>query len=179
MRRAARIAGVVVALASASHAAAMLAPDKAPPLPEFPQRDASQWLNSAPLSVADLSGKVVLLDFWTFDCVNCYRSIPWLKDLEQRLGARGLRVVGIHTPEFAHEKVPANVAKKLVEFKITHPVMLDPDFHYWNALGNQYWPAYYLVDRKGRLRALYVGETHSGDPQAVLIEGDVAKLLAE
>ena len=179
MSRAGRIAALVLALGGAADAAAMLAAKDAPPLPEFSQRAPAAWLNSAPLKVGDLAGSVLLLDFWTFDCVNCRRSIPWLKEVEQRFGAKGLRVVGIHTPEFAHEKVPANVAKKLLEFKIEHPVMLDPDFYYWNALGNQYWPAFYLVDKKGRLRALFVGETHIGDPQAVKVEGAITALLSE
>lgn len=174
-----RLVALACALAGSGASQAMLAPSSAPPLPEFSQSAPAAWLNSAPLKVADLADSVVLLDFWTFDCVNCRRSIPWLKDVEQRYGAKGLRVIGIHTPEFAHEKVPAKVAKKVAEFGIKHPVMLDPDFYYWNALGNQYWPAFYLVDKKGRLRALFVGETHSGDQQAVLIEGAIAALLAE
>jgi thiol-disulfide isomerase/thioredoxin len=178
VRRAGRIAAVVLALAAAD-ALAMLAPESAPPLPEFSQSAPAAWLNSAPLKVADLAGSVVLLEFWTFDCVNCRRSVPWLKEIEARLGPKGLRVIGIHTPEFAHEKVRANVASKTRAFGITHPVMLDPDFYYWNALGNQYWPAFYLVDRKGRLRALFVGETHIGDAQARRIEDAIATLIAE
>jgi thiol-disulfide isomerase/thioredoxin len=177
--QAARVAIVALALIGAMDCTAMLAPDKAPPLPEFTQQAADAWLNSAPLKVGDLAGSVVLLDFWTFECWNCYRSIPWLKEVERRLGAKGLRVVGIHTPEFDRERVRASVAKKLVEFGVTHPVMLDDDYRYWNALGNQYWPAFYLVDRKGRLRALYVGETHAGDAQALRIEVDIATLLSE
>ncbi len=180
MSRAARIA--MLALITAlppGPALAMLAPAAAQPLPEFTQDDASQWLNSAPLRTSDLVGSVVLLDFWTFECWNCYRSIPWLKQVEQRLGSRGLRVVGIHTPEFDRERVRASVAAKLKQFGVAHPVMLDNDYRYWNALGNQYWPAFYLVDRKGRLRALYVGETHAGDAQALRIEDAIASLLAE
>lgn len=174
-----RLVVMACAIAITGVAQAMLAPEKAPPLPGFSQTKPEGWLNSAPLKVADLAGSVVLLDFWTFDCVNCLRSIPWLKEIEARNGPKGLRVVGIHTPEFAHEKVPANVARKVAQLGITHPVMLDPDMYYWASLGNQYWPAYYLVDKKGRLRALFVGEVHSGDKQAVAIEGAIASLLAE
>jgi thiol-disulfide isomerase/thioredoxin len=177
--RGARAVIVACALLGTVDAAAMLAPAGAPPLPEFTQQAPAAWLNSAPLKVADLAGSVVLIDFWTFDCVNCYRSIPWLKDLEQRLGAKGLRVIGIHTPELPQERVPANVAAKVRQFAISHPVMLDADFRYWYALSNEYWPAFYLVDKKGRMRALYVGEIHAGDAQALRIEADIAKLLAE
>lgn len=177
--RALRFVAFACAVAGMASAQAMLAAKDAPPLPEFAQSKPEAWLNSAPLRVADFNGKVLLLDFWTFDCVNCYRSIPWLKEVEARYGAKGLRVVGVHTPEFAHEKVPANVAKKVAEFGIKHPVMLDADNYYWDALGNKYWPAFYLVDKKGRLRALFVGEVHSGDRQAIAIEGAITTLLKE
>ena len=179
MNRTARVAAIALALGGAVDCVAMVAADAAQPLPEFTQDQAPQWLNSAPLKANDLVGSVVLLDFWTFECWNCYRSIPWLKQVEQRLAAKGLRVVGIHTPEFDRERVRASVAAKLKQFGVAHPVMLDNDYRYWNALGNQYWPAYYLVDRKGRLRALFVGETHTGDAQALRIEADLITLLAE
>jgi thiol-disulfide isomerase/thioredoxin len=174
-----RVAVAALALATAHASGGVLAPERAPLLPEFTQRSAAGWLNSPPLGVADLRGKVVLLDFWTFDCFNCYRSIPWLQDLERRYGARGLRVIGIHSPEFAHERVPANVAAKVAEFKVAHPVMLDADHAYWRALGNQYWPAFYLVDRRGRIRGTAIGETHSGDAQARAVESAIELLLAE
>lgn len=167
------------ALIVSADASAMLAPQDAFPLPEFTQTEAAGWINSAPLKVADLAGSVVLIDFWTFDCVNCRRSLPWLKEIEKKHAAQGLRVVGIHTPELPQERVAANVVKKVAEYGIAHPVMLDADFRYWESMSNQYWPAYYLVDRKGRLRALYIGEVHSGDPQAVLIEGAIEALLTE
>jgi thiol-disulfide isomerase/thioredoxin len=159
--------------------AGTLPPERAPALPRFTQTAPAQWLNSAPLTVEQLHGSVVLLDFWTFACWNCYRSIPWLKGLERRYAARGLRVVGVHTPELPKERVRANVIAKVAEFGIAHPVMLDDDFAYWNALGNQYWPAFYLVDRQGRVRAMFVGETHAGDAQAARIEAEVEALLAE
>ncbi len=148
------------------------------PAPEFPPRSAAEWINSAPITLASLRGNVVLLDFWTFECWNCYRSFPWLNALEARFRDRGLKVVGVHTPEFAREKVIASIREKVREFKISYPVMVDNDHAYWNALGNQYWPAFYLIDREGKLRALYVGETHAGDAQARDIEAAVEKLLS-
>lgn len=146
--------------------------------PELPQRSAAEWINSPPLTLKSLQGNVVLLDFWTFECWNCYRSFPWLNALEAKFRDRGLKVLGVHTPEFARERVIANIREKVREFKITYPVMVDNDHAYWNALGNQYWPAFYLIDREGKLRALYIGETHAGDVQAKAIEAQIEKLLA-
>jgi thiol-disulfide isomerase/thioredoxin len=149
------------------------------PLPEFTSQDAASWINSMPLKRADLLGRVTLIDIWTFDCWNCYRSFPWLKEVERRYADRGLRVVGIHTPEYQHEREQAAVKSKVAEFKLAHPVMLDNDYAYWRALGNRYWPAYYLVDKQGRLRHLFVGETHDGDRRAKLVDQHIQRLLAE
>jgi thiol-disulfide isomerase/thioredoxin len=147
--------------------------------PQFTHSAARDWINSPPLTLTDFKGRVLLLDVWTFDCWNCYRSIPWLKDLEARLGPKGLALMGVHSPEFAHEKEYDKVAAKVKEFGIRHPVMLDNDFSYWNALGNRYWPAFYVIDKQGRLRGTYVGETHVGDRRAREIETLIAGLLAE
>ena len=157
-------------------AAAEAAPERAP---EFTSSRAEDWINSEPLRIADLEGSVVLLDVWTFDCWNCYRSIPWLKTLEERYGDKGFRIVGIHTPEFRHERVRANVEDKVREFGITHPVMMDNDFEYWKALNNRYWPSFYLVDKRGRIRGLFVGETHAETKRALRVEGAIETLLAE
>ena len=148
------------------------------PLPEF-NGQTEDWLNSKPLNVADLQGKVVLLDFWTFGCWNCYRSFPWLNDLEQRLHPKGLQVIGIHTPEFEHEKNRENIIKKINEFKLPHPVMMDNDFRYWKAMNNRYWPTFYLVDKQGNIRASFIGETHKGDTNAQQIEQMITQLLKE
>lgn len=151
----------------------------AAPAPEFTHRRPADWLNSAPLRLADLRGQPVLLDIWTFDCWNCYRSIPWLQSLERKYGPRGLRIVGVHSPEFEREKIPANVAAKVREFGIRYPVMLDNDLSYWRALHNRYWPAFYLVDKQGRLRDVFIGETHRGDTRARAAEARIEALLAE
>jgi len=147
-------------------------------LPEFTGQ-AADWINSAPLPVSDLHGKVVLLDFWTFDCWICYRSFPWLAEIEKRYHAQGLQVIGIHTPEFAHEKIRENVVAKAQEFDLHHPVMMDNNFAYWKAMANRYWPTFYLVDKKGNIRASYIGETHKGDTNAQQIEQQIKLLLAE
>jgi thiol-disulfide isomerase/thioredoxin len=145
--------------------------------PNFTQHDADLWINSPPLSLQDVRGKVVLIDFWTFDCWNCYRSFPWLIALESRY--QGLQVIGIHTPEFKHEKVKSNVEKKVREFGLKHPVMMDNDYRYWQAMGNRYWPSFYLLDKRGRTRAYFVGETHEGDRRAKQVEAVIQKLLLE
>lgn len=152
---------------------------EAPPAPEFTHQNTGEWINSPPLSLKDLRGSVVLLDFWTFDCWNCYRSFPWLRNVEAKYTDQGLKVIGVHSPEFDHEKIPANVAKKVEEFMLHHPVMIDNDFSYWKAMRNRYWPAFFLIDRQGRVRAVHVGETHDGDGQAREIERDIETLLAE
>ena len=160
-------------------AQALLEQDDAPLAPAFTHTRASEWINSPPITLESLRGHVVLLDFWTFACWNCYRSFPWLNALEARLHDQGLRVIGVHTPEFEHERIRSNIVKKVKEFGLQHPVMIDNDFSYWNALNNRYWPAYYLIDKQGRIRALYAGETHEGDRQARRIESDIRQLLAE
>lgn len=134
--------------------------------PEFPHSAATQWINSAPQSIAALRGRAVLVEFWTFDCINCRRSLPWMKAVHQRYAKDGLAVVSVHTPELAHEKDPANVREAVQRLGITYPVMLDNDFSYWNAMGNQYWPAFYLVDRDGRIVASQIGELHEGHARA-------------
>ena len=153
----------------------------APPqhAPEFTTSAPEDWLNTEPLSLAKLKGKVVLLDFWTFECWNCYRSFPWLNVLEASLADEDFVVIGVHSPEFDHEKDRDAVAAHVEKFKLRHPVMIDNDFEYWRALDNRYWPAFYLIDGDGRIRATYVGETHAGDAQARRIERDIRALLGE
>lgn len=129
--------------------------------------------------MSGLRGKVVLLDFWTYGCWNCYRSFPWLREVEARYQDRGLQVIGVHTPEFDHERVLENVVEKVEEFKLKHPVMIDNDLSYWRAMYNRYWPAFYIIDKKGLVRGVFVGETHAGDRRAVEIETLLEKLLAE
>ncbi len=148
-------------------------------LPAFTQRSAKDWINSPPLTVRDLRGKVVLVDVWTFECWNCYRSFPWLHELEDALRDEAFTVLGIHSPEFERERDRKSVQAKVQEFGLTHPVMIDNDMRYWQALRNRYWPAFYLVDKRGRIRSMYVGETHAGTAQARKIEAELRALLAE
>ncbi len=168
---------LTIAIAPRAHAAdSKVQPARAP---QFTARAANDWINSAPRTIESYKGKVLLIDVWTFECWNCYRSFPWLKDVEARLGKRGLAVVGIHSPEFDRERDRQRVAAKTREFGITHPVMIDNDFAYWKALDNQYWPAFYVIDRRGTIRGRFVGETHIGDRRAKQIESLIETLLAE
>ncbi len=149
------------------------------PAPDFTHRKAADWINSAPLRLKDLRGRVVLIDIWTFECWNCYRSFPWLKSVEARYGPEGLMVIGVHSPEFEHERDRNAVVAKMREHGLEHPVMMDNDFSYWKALGNRYWPAFYLIDKQGRIRDRFFGETHEGDGRARQIEKAVERLLNE
>jgi len=118
----------------------------------------TQWLNAEPQSFPALRGKVVLVNFWTYSCVNCLRSLPYVNAWAQKYADRGLVVVGVHAPEFAFEKDRSNVEKALQQLKISYPVVQDNGFRIWRAFNNQYWPALYLVDAQGRVRHHQFGE---------------------
>jgi len=118
----------------------------------------SQWLNSPPLDSKMLRGKVVLVEFWTYGCVNCRRTLPYVKAWDEKYRSSGLLVIGVHTPEFAYEKDKGNVERAINDLGITYPVVMDNDFEIWNAYKNRYWPAQYLVDAQGRIRHIHFGE---------------------
>jgi cytochrome c biogenesis protein CcdA/thiol-disulfide isomerase/thioredoxin len=118
----------------------------------------SNWINSEPLTLRKLRGKVVLIDFWTYSCINCLRTLPHVKAWYRTYHRKGLVVLGVHTPEFAFEHVPRNVRGAVRRLGITYPVALDNDYGTWNAFQNQYWPAKYLIDRRGHLRYYHFGE---------------------
>lgn len=147
--------------------------------PEFTHTAAGDWVNSAPLTVKQLRGKVVLVEFWTFDCVNCLRSMAWIQAIAEREAAAGLVVVGVHTPELPQERVPDNVRAAVRRLGVRYPVMLDGDYSYWNALHNRYWPAFFLVDRDGRLQGSAVGEMHLNERGAQQFEARIRELLAQ
>jgi cytochrome c biogenesis protein CcdA/thiol-disulfide isomerase/thioredoxin len=129
------------------------------PTPDF--KNISDWLNTpngTPLTMAGLKGKVVLVDFWTYSCINCQRSIPHIKDLYSRYHADGLEVVGVHTPEFAFEHDKSNVEAATKKFGITYPVAIDNETSTFNAFRNQYWPSRYLIDATGQVRYFKLGE---------------------
>ncbi len=152
---------------------------KGTPAPEFTHHSSEDWINSKPLTLKDLKGKVVLLDFWTFECWNCYRSFPWLNSLEKQLADEDFQVIGVHSPEFKHEHDRKLVEAKIKEFELHHPVMMDNDFSYWKALNNRYWPAYYVIDKDGLIQGKFYGEAHQGDSNAKAIETLIKQLLAQ
>jgi len=118
----------------------------------------TQWLNSPPLSAASLRGKVVLIDFWTYSCINCLRAIPHVRAWEEKYQDQGLVVIGVHTPEFAFERKLSNVQRAVASQKIDYPVAVDNSYAVWRAFNNQYWPAHYFIDAKGQIRYHHFGE---------------------
>lgn len=119
---------------------------------------ATLWLNSEPLTKASLAGRVVLIDFWTYSCINCLRTLPYVKAWAEKYQAAGLTVLGVHAPEFAFEKDEDNVRRAVRELGIAYPVALDNDFKIWGAFKNRFWPAHYFVDRGGVIRRAHFGE---------------------
>jgi cytochrome c biogenesis protein CcdA/thiol-disulfide isomerase/thioredoxin len=119
---------------------------------------ATAWINSAPLTPASLRGKVVLVDFWTYSCINCLRTLPYIKAWNEKYKNSGLVILGVHTPEFPFEKDESNVRKAVHDLGITYPVAMDNDYRIWRNFHNQYWPADYLVDASGRVRFHHFGE---------------------
>jgi cytochrome c biogenesis protein CcdA/thiol-disulfide isomerase/thioredoxin len=140
-------------------------------------RGITSWINTpdgAPLSLAMLRGHVVLIDFWTYSCINCLRTLPHLKAWDDAYRRAGLTIIGVHSPEFAFERVPDNVRSAVRRLDIRYPVALDNDFATWRAYSNQYWPAKYLIDRQGRLRYHHFGEGAYADT-----EQRIRRLLGE
>jgi thiol-disulfide isomerase/thioredoxin len=119
---------------------------------------ATEWLNSPPLTADGLKGKVVLVDFWTYSCINCLRTIPYLRAWAEKYKDQGLVVIGVHTPEFAFEQKVANVKRAIADLHIGYPVAIDNDYAIWRAFENEYWPAHYFIDAQGRVRYHHFGE---------------------
>jgi cytochrome c biogenesis protein CcdA/thiol-disulfide isomerase/thioredoxin len=135
----------------------------------FPSLDrAVKWLNSPPLTPGQLKGKVVLIDFWTYSCINCLRSVPYVEAWAQKYKDDGLVVIGVHTPEFAFEKDPANVTKAVADLKITYAVAIDSNYAIWKAFNNQDWPAHYFIDAKGEVRYHHFGEGKYDESEEVI-----------
>jgi len=126
------------------------------------------WLNSPPLSTKSLRGKVVLIDFWTYSCINCLRALPYVEGWATKYKDAGLVVIGVHTPEFAFEKERSNVEKAVRDLKVTYPVAIDSDYGIWKAFNNEYWPAHYFIDGKGRIRHHHFGEGEYDESERVI-----------
>jgi len=126
---------------------------------ELPELDGvTSWLNSQPLVSTELRGKVVLIDFWTYSCINCLRALPYVKSWHDKYKDHGLVVIGVHSPEFAFEKDESNVKRAIKNLDISYPVALDNNYAIWQAFNNQYWPAHYFIDAQGKIRSHHFGE---------------------
>lgn len=150
---------MVVAIAASAIAAPLAAPAALPVEGTIPSlAGATSWLNSPPLTPADLRGKVVVLDVWTYTCINWLRTLPYVRAWADKYKDKGLVVIGVHSPEFPFEHDLGNVRRAAAEMRVSYPVAIDNDFAIWNALNNQYWPALYIVDAQGRIRHHQFGE---------------------
>jgi cytochrome c biogenesis protein CcdA/thiol-disulfide isomerase/thioredoxin len=142
------------------------------PLPSL--SGAVEWLSSKPLTAEDLKGKVVLVDFWTYSCINCLRAIPYVRAWAEKYRDHGLVVIGVHAPEFAFERNVENVNRAISTLKIGYPVAIDNDYKIWRAFENEYWPAHYFIDAKGLIRHHHFGEGEYDESERV-----IQKLLAD
>lgn len=133
-----------------------------------PLDGAVQWLNSPPLSTEALKGKVVLVDFWTYSCINCLRTLPYVKAWAEKYRDQGLVVIGVHAPEFAFERDVNNVTQAMKDLGITYPVAIDNNYKIWRAFNNQYWPAHYFADAKGQIRYHHFGEGDYAESERVI-----------
>lgn len=131
---------------------------------------AVQWLNSPPLTAESLRGKVVLVDFWTYSCINCLRTLPYVKAWAEKYRDQGLVVIGVHSPEFAFERDINNVTKEAKKLGVTYPIAIDNNFGIWQAFNNQYWPAHYFIDANGHIRYMHFGEGNYADSERVIQE---------
>lgn len=132
------------------------------------------WINSEPLKLQDLRGRVVLIDFWTFGCYNCRNTLPSIKSWHDRYGYQGLTVIGVHSPEFDHERKVENLRREVSSLDIHYPVVLDNDYKTWDAYAVSAWPTMFLIDKHGRIRWIHVGEGKYDEA-----EREIRKLLAE
>src|SRR3984885_649579 len=135
-------------------------------LPSF--RGATEWLNSPPLTAADLKGKVVLVEFWTYTCINWRRTLPYVRAWAEKYKDQGLVVIGVSTPEFSFEKDPNNVHRAIKEMKMDFPIATDNDYAIWRAFDNQYWPALYFIDAQGHIRHHQFGEGNYDQSEKVI-----------
>ncbi len=155
-----------------------LAQKVARPAPDF--IPGGEWLNSEPLNIEDLRGKVVLINVWVYSCYNCYRSLPTLQGWYERFKGQGFEIIGVHTPEFESDKPLKNVQEALLREGVTWPVVQDNAAATWRAYDNSVWPTFYLIDRQGIVRRVQRGEISSVFPQGIKpLENGIKDLLAE
>lgn len=141
---------------------------------QAPELLSETWLNTRPLHLTDLKGKVVMVEFWTFGCYNCRNVEPYVKQWDKKFAPQGFVVIGVHSPEFDSERDIENVKRYVREHGITYPVAIDNDFATWKSYNNRYWPALYLIDKQGVIRYVHIGEG-----EYALTEKKIQSLLAE
>jgi thiol-disulfide isomerase/thioredoxin len=139
-----------------------------------PELVTGSWINSEPLTLKDLRGRVVLIEFWTFGCINCRNTLPFVKSWNDRYRAQGLTVIGVHSPEFDEERVVENLRREVASLGIKYPVVSDNDYQTWNAYNVEAWPTMFLLDKQGRIRWKHVGEGAYDETERL-----IQKLLAE
>jgi len=137
-------------------------------LKQAPELKNGDWINSEPLSLAELKGRVVLIDFWTFGCYNCRNTLPTLKKFDEHYRDKGLTIIGVHTPEFDSEKKIENVRSNVNKLGIKYPVLTDNEFETWNAYGVRAWPSVFILDKQGRIRYTHVGEGRYDEQEQVI-----------
>ncbi len=142
--------------------------EKGPVAPEI--IPGGEWFNTKPLTLAELKGKVVIIDFWTYTCINCQRTLPYVKEWWKKYQDKGLVIIGVHAPEFEFEKDKNNLAQAIKDFKLTYPIVQDNDFSTWRAYDNHYWPAKYIIDKDGFIRYTHFGEGEYDKTEEVIQE---------
>jgi thiol-disulfide isomerase/thioredoxin len=166
------VVSAVGAAKVADSAEELLIPAKnAQPAPEFSK---GEWINSAPLNLAEMRGQVVVVDFWTFGCYNCRNTLPALKHLNGSYKDRGLTIVGVHTPEVEREKRLENIRREVAALGIVYPVVTDNDYNTWRAFGVEAWPTVFILDKQGRVRYKHIGEGAYEEQESV-----IKRLLAD
>jgi thiol-disulfide isomerase/thioredoxin len=158
--------GAVVASSGAATPSINMPVEQNSPAPEFTGID--KWLNSEPLTLQQLRGKVVLVDFWTYTCINCIHTLPQVESWHEKYKDKGLVVIGVHTPEYPFERETSKVSGAIAQYGLHYPIAQDNSYATWNAYGNQYWPAFYLIDKQGRVVYRHFGEGDYAETEAAI-----------
>jgi len=172
------VVGIVIVFAAVSslisppgQVSGMAGASRLPDLGKAPNFvEISAWINSSPLNLSQLRGRIVLVDFWTYSCINCVRTIPYLNAWFDKYGKDGLVVIGVHTPEFRFERNYSNVLAATKSLGINYPVALDNNYSTWNVYGNEYWPSEYIIDQNGYIRHMQIGEGDYNATESIIRE---------
>ena len=174
-----KVPGAALVLMALVLALTMAARVSTSPGPRAREIRGGHWIHSPPLAPDQLHGRVLLVEFWTFGCVNCVRTIPAMQALHAALPDSEVTIVAVHTPEFDHEKGPRNVERAATRLGVRYPILVDDDGTVWRAFGNRYWPALYVVDRRGFIRHVHIGELHRDTADWEALIGLIERLRRE